>query len=69
MCTEFGIYVARTSSSFLGGNLFRTRIKSGKGVQCPFDFAQTFDNPSDSNGNARKKSNVQLLRFSITCEL
>ena len=69
MCTEFGIYVVRTSSSFLGGNLFRTRIKSGEGVQCPFDFTQTFDNPSDSNGNARKKSNVQLLRFSITCEL
>ena len=65
MCTGFVIYVVHASSVLF----WASRIKSGGGIQWPFDFTQTFDIPSDSNGNARKKSNVQSLRFSITCEL
>ena len=42
MYIEFRIDAVHTSS-----DLFRTRIKSGEGVQYPVDFTQTFDNPSE----------------------
>ena len=49
MCTGFGIYVVHTSSGLFGStDLFRTRIKSGEGVQYRFDFTETSDNPSET---------------------
>ena len=68
MCTGFVIYVVHASS----GLFWASRIKSGGGIQWPFDFTQTFDIPSDSNGNARKKiqcaitavfNNMRTLKF------